>query len=591
MKTKLCCVLLIITCFKQYAQDVSLYKQFGGHIDFTMIGNTLNLEENGLFANCEIDTQSSAELTLSPEDNIIAAYLYWAGSGTGDLDIKLNETDITAERTFSDNLETLDLPFFSAFSDVTEQIISLGNTIYTLSEFDLTAIIAAYCPNGTNFGGWAILVVYQNDSLPLNQINIYDGLQHVPDELTIQLDDLNVIDEVGAKIGFIAWEGDAFLSVNESLFINGNLIGNLPLNPTDNAFNGTNSFTGANDVYNMDIDFYNIQDNIDIGDTEATIRLTSGQDFVMINTIITKLNSQLPDATISIDNFEILNCNKLEALVNVTVYNTNSTNYLPANTSVSVYANELLLTTTYTTFDIPIDGSESLVISIQIPESELHNFTLTAIVNDIDPVLEIRTDNNTDALEVNYPLPPTINQPTNLEECNIGFETGFFDFGTIYDELLSTADTTTEFFFYPSEEDFLNDTAEINPAFEYQNTSNPQTIYIKAQNEITGCFSNTTLQISVYNCPPTIPDGFSPNGDGINEEFNITGLYDIFVDFELKVYNRWGNLVYEGNQNTLAWNGRLHNDKKLVPTGVYYYIINFNDPNYKPIQNTVYVSR
>jgi hypothetical protein len=64
----------------------------------------------------------------------------------------------------------------------------------------------------------------------------------------------------------------------------------------DNAFNGTNSFTGST-LYNMDLDVYNIQNN-NIGDTSAQIQLTSGQDFVMINAIVTKLNSQLPDATL-----------------------------------------------------------------------------------------------------------------------------------------------------------------------------------------------------------------------------------------------------------------------------------------------------
>jgi hypothetical protein len=72
---------------------------------------------------------------------------------------------------------------------------------------------------------------------------------------------------------------------------------NLPLNPVDNAFNGTNSFTGSTSLYNMDLDVYTIQNNINIGDTSAQIQLTSGQDFVMINAIVTKLNSQLPDAT------------------------------------------------------------------------------------------------------------------------------------------------------------------------------------------------------------------------------------------------------------------------------------------------------
>ena len=589
MKRKLIYLFFIFN-LQLFAQEVTLYQQFGGHIDFTMIGNTLNLEENGLFANCAVNTSSSADLILNPDDTIIAAYLYWAGSGTGEFEVKLNTVDIVAQRTFADSL-TENLPFFSAFYDVTDQIISEGNTSYTISEFDLNDVIATYCPNGTNFGGWAILIVYQNDLLPLNQINIYDGLEHVPQALSIQLNSIDVIDNADAKIGFIAWEGDSALRVNESLFVNGNLIGNPPLNPVDNAFNGTNSFTGTSGLFNMDIDAYNIQNNIDIGDTEVLIELTSGQDFVLINTAVTKLNSQLPDATISIDNFEITSCNDLETKINLTVYNNNSTNFLPANTSITIYANEQLIGTTFTSFDIPIDGSESFELNLLIPESELQTFTLTAIVNAINPVLEIRTDNNTDILEVNYPLPPTIEQPENLLECNIGFEVGIFDFSAILEKLIDDSDGETEFSFYPSEENFINDTQEINPAFEYESITNPQTIYVKATNTLTGCHSNTTFQVSVYNCPPTIPDGFSPNGDGINEEFNIAGLYDIFVNFKLEVYNRWGNLIYKASQQIEAWNGRLKNNKELVPVGVYYYVLHLNDEEYKPVQGSVYVSR
>ena len=61
-------------------------------------------------------------------------------------------------------------------------------------------------------------------------------------------------------------------------------------------FNSTNSITNSNQLYNMDLDVYNIQNNINIGDTSALIQLTSGLDYVMINAIVTKLNSQLPDA-------------------------------------------------------------------------------------------------------------------------------------------------------------------------------------------------------------------------------------------------------------------------------------------------------
>lgn len=573
------------------AQDVELFQQLGGKIDFTMIGNTMNLEENGLSSSCFILTESSAVLSLNSTDTVEVAYLYWAGSGDGDFDIKLNDISIVPSRTFSDLLTTVNLPFFSAFADVTEQIKTTGNGTYTLSELDVSAIIDDYCPNATNFAGWSILIVYQNDSLPLNQINIYDGLQHVPDELSIQLDNLNVIDNQDAKIGFLAWEGDAGLSVNESLLINGNLISNPPLNPGNNAFNGTNSFTNQNNLYNMDMDFYTIQDNIEIGDNSASVQLTSGQDFVMINTIITKLNSQLPDASITIDDYEITSCNVNEIKINLTVSNTNSTDILPANTVISIYVNDLLLESFFTSNDLPIDASESYELTLLIPDSELPIFTLKAIVDEEELVLEINENNNSDENLIDFPLPPETIEITNIETCNLGLETGIFDLTETYDFLLENYDSNVEFTFYPTENDLFNSTNSINTVFEYSNISNPQTIYIKTENTLTGCYIVNTIELNVTNCPPEIFNGFSPNGDGINDYFVINGLSNVFTAYRIYIYNRYGNLVHKGNHNLDFWNGTLLDTNKLVPSGTYFYTLYLNDSDYEPIVGWVYMAK
>ena len=184
--------------------------------------------------------------------------------GTGDFDVTLNGQQITAQRTFSETISN-GLVYFAAFAEVTSLVQATGNGLYTLADLDLTGVIASYCENTTNFAGWAITVIYQDNTLPLNQVTIFDGLESVSatnTNLTINLSNINVLDNDGAKIGFLAWEGDQSLSVNETLQINGNIISNPPLNPADNAFNGTNSFTQTELLYNMDIDFYSIENNI-----------------------------------------------------------------------------------------------------------------------------------------------------------------------------------------------------------------------------------------------------------------------------------------------------------------------------------------
>ena len=266
-----------------FSQDISLYNQFNGRYDFTFVGNTLNPIENSFQTFPAVLTTSDASLTLNSGDIIESAYLYWAGCGTGDFDVKLNGTDITATRTFSNALvQGQTYNFFSAFADVTTQIQATGNGLYTLSDLDVSSFINLHAQNSTNFAGWALIVVYRNPALPLNQLNIYDGMQVVSslqNFLDVPLNALNVIDNVDAKIGFLTWEGDSGIANNETLRINGNIIGNPPLNPANNAFNGTNSVTNSNQLYNMDLDIYNIQNNINVGDTQALIQLTSFQDY------------------------------------------------------------------------------------------------------------------------------------------------------------------------------------------------------------------------------------------------------------------------------------------------------------------------
>ncbi|HLU50649.1 MAG TPA: hypothetical protein VKZ42_00675, partial [Flavobacteriaceae bacterium] len=193
-----------IFCFnKTLAQDIELFQQFNGRYDFTAIGNTLNKAENGINVPCEIFTSSSATLTMQPGQIISAAYLYWAGSGSGDYQVKLNGTDITAERTFTNVINGK--TYFAAFKNVTAFVQSTGNGNYTLSDLDLTDVIPEYCTNSTNFGGWSIVIIYESNDLPFNQVNIYDGLQNVHGgnpTLSFVLDNLNVVDNSGAKIGF-----------------------------------------------------------------------------------------------------------------------------------------------------------------------------------------------------------------------------------------------------------------------------------------------------------------------------------------------------------------------------------------------------
>lgn len=592
-----------------FGQDIELFQQFNGRYDYTAIGNTLNPNENNIDDSFCIPLESSsANLSLSTDNTIIAAYLYWAGSGPGDPLVTLNGISIEAEDTYTVEYEETSgiLTYFSCYADITDFIINEGNIAYTLSDLDISEPLTnfpRYCINRTNFAGWSIYVVFQNDNLPLNQINLYQGLEIINSnnqEKIIQIDNLNVIDNTGAKIGFLAWEGDNNLNFGESLSFNGNVLANPPLNLSDNAFNGTNTFTNSNTFYNADLDVYDIQDNISVGDTNASIKMTTGievpggiiADLIILNNIITVLNSQLPDATIIISDYT-LECGNRQIDLEYTVFNTNSTEFLPANTPIALYVNDELIGQTSTQNNIPINGFETGTTQIFIPENFGNSLVITLVVDDdgtgASTVIETNETNNNFDTQIELLIIPPIEILPNLISCNEGFNSAEFDLSEVLE--LNDINTSSNVSFHTSLSELQQLSNAILAPENFTNTSNPQSIYIRIENP--PCYNIYAFDIMVENCPPHIPEGFSPNDDSTNDWFNIQGLYNIFENHQLKIYNRYGTLIFEGN-NDLPWNGLinrgLNNHGKLVPVGTYFYVINFNDPQYKSEIGWVYVN-
>lgn len=66
---------------------------------------------------------------------------------------------------------------------------------------------------------------------------------------------------------------------------------------------------------------------------------------------------------------------------------------------------------------------------------------------------------------------------------------------------------------------------------------------------------------------PVLPNGFTPNGDGINDLYTI----DIALEMaEFQVVNRWGQLIYESNEKPVSWDGRTASGE-AAEEGVYFY--------------------
>jgi gliding motility-associated-like protein len=81
-----------------------------------------------------------------------------------------------------------------------------------------------------------------------------------------------------------------------------------------------------------------------------------------------------------------------------------------------------------------------------------------------------------------------------------------------------------------------------------------------------------------------IPEGISPNGDGLNEVFDIS-----FLNAKnIVIYNRYGTEIFQYNNYKNEWDGTSKNGK-LLPTGTYFYVI--TKPNDEMITGWVYLNR
>ncbi|PLB18779.1 MAG: Protein containing bacterial Ig-like domain [Flavobacteriaceae bacterium FS1-H7996/R] len=127
---------------------------------------------------------------------------------------------------------------------------------------------------------------------------------------------------------------------------------------------------------------------------------------------------------------------------------------------------------------------------------------------------------------------------------------------------------------------------------------NLTTYYAALVDAATGCESNVRLAVTpdLTSCGELfLPDGFSPNGDGVNDTYEVDNLAILYPNFEIEIYNRYGNIVYKGKASTPRFDGKPNQSRTTfkgdLPVGMYYYIFNFNDGENKPKQGHLYLSR
>ncbi|MCP4091432.1 MAG: T9SS type B sorting domain-containing protein [Gammaproteobacteria bacterium] len=96
--------------------------------------------------------------------------------------------------------------------------------------------------------------------------------------------------------------------------------------------------------------------------------------------------------------------------------------------------------------------------------------------------------------------------------------------------------------------------------------------YVICDSPFDGCDS-AWVTITIEDADCLFPQAITPNGDGVNDYFEIYCLDDQ-PGVTLKVFNRWGNEVYYNENYQNDWDGTFEN--KVLPDGAYYYVIDYN---------------
>ncbi|MBW8685417.1 DUF7948 domain-containing protein [Chitinophaga rhizophila] len=110
---------------------------------------------------------------------------------------------------------------------------------------------------------------------------------------------------------------------------------------------------------------------------------------------------------------------------------------------------------------------------------------------------------------------------------------------------------------------------EVNPVHQYNRTG-VYDVYLVSTNSA-GCTDTAHKQVSAIVIPLfDIPSAFSPNRDGVNDVFLVRGFG--IARFNMKIYNRWGQMVFETNDALIGWDGSFKGS--IQPMDAYAFVIN-----------------
>ncbi len=282
---------------------IARYQRYVGNMNFVTTGGSLRTQSNDGDA-CAVGATSTAALNGIPAGStIVAAYLYWGGSGgTVDANVTLDATATAASRTFTATFNNggTNFPYFGGFADITARVTGNGN--FTFGGLTVTTG-APHCGSAAVLAGWGMVVIYERALEPLRAINVFDGLQFFRGSaLTLTPDGFRVpVSGIDGRMAIISWEGDPGNSTplngfSESVSFNGNTLDDginvTGSDPLVQPYDGTVNTLGVSTSYGVDVDTFTVDPFIAPGQTSATTVYSAGGDLVLLTAQVVSVTSE-----------------------------------------------------------------------------------------------------------------------------------------------------------------------------------------------------------------------------------------------------------------------------------------------------------
>ncbi|MGB1307490.1 MAG: gliding motility-associated C-terminal domain-containing protein [Oceanihabitans sp.] len=360
--------------------------------------------------------------------------------------------------------------------------------------------------------------------------------------------------------------------------------------------------------YVNDASNFSDQNNIDTSQIYATLEVVEDPSNVDIEVLknVNPTEAEIGETvtfTISVANLGTTNATLVEVLDQLPdgyVLDTFTTSYGDYNQATGIWSLPLLLP----------NQTETLTITAQVVAAT--NLLNTASLLQLQET-DLNSNNNLDTAEVQIVVVPVnvdieVLKNVNLTEAEIGetvtFTISVANLGTTNATLVEVLDQlpdgyvldtfTTSYGDYnqatgiwslplllPNQTETLTITAQVVATTNLLNTAS-----LFQLNEVETNTSNNSSQaaVTVSNCL-TIPQAFSPNNDLLNDTFVIPCIRDYGENY-IKIFNRYGVLVYEMENYNNSWNGKPNRGMQFsanekLPIGTYFYILEIKSIAYK----------